>query len=182
MNLKVIKSHQCCLERSHAVFIELNSEFSSRPSPSSSRQIVRSNRRKNLQKQNNEDFFLKLLHFANNNFPAPTCTEQILDQPIFLSPHTKLNFSSDNPYFYCISPINVSYNFTIIRNLCRFLQPGLISSTKFDQKPTANYKKTYKLIMDLISNDWKHLNITETLRGRKFGQCSSCLKMQIDWQ
>ena len=82
MNLKVIKSHQCFLERSHAVFIELNSEFSLRPSPSSSRQIVRSNRHKNLQKQNNEDFLLQLLHFANKNFPAPTCIE-LLTNPYF---------------------------------------------------------------------------------------------------
>ena len=32
MDSKVIKSHQCSLERSHAVLIEINSEFSLRPS------------------------------------------------------------------------------------------------------------------------------------------------------
>ena len=33
MDSKVIKCHQCSLERSHAVLIEVNSEFGSRPSP-----------------------------------------------------------------------------------------------------------------------------------------------------
>ena len=42
------------------------------------------------------------LHFTNNNFPTPTSVEEILSQPIFLNQHTKLKFSSDNPYFYCI--------------------------------------------------------------------------------
>ena len=33
MDSKVIKSHQCPLERSHAVLIEINSEFWSKSSP-----------------------------------------------------------------------------------------------------------------------------------------------------
>ena len=33
MDSKVIKSHQCSVERSHAVLIELNSEFKLKPSP-----------------------------------------------------------------------------------------------------------------------------------------------------
>ena len=28
--------------------------------------------------------------------------EEILDQPLFLNPHTKLDFNSDKTYFYCI--------------------------------------------------------------------------------
>ena len=67
-----------------------------------------------------------------------------------------------------MSPRNISDKFTIIRNLRRFLEPGLISSTTFDQKlgfPTVNHKKAYKLIVDLIPNDWKHLLRAETLRG-----------------
>ena len=63
-------------------------------------QIFRSTRHKNFQKQNNEDFFIQLLnawlHFTNNNFPTLTPIEEILDQPIFLNPLTKLGFSSDN--------------------------------------------------------------------------------------
>ena len=80
------------------------------------KQILRSNRHKNLQKQKNEDFFVQLLnawiHLANNNLSTWTSAEEILGQPIFLNPHTKLDFSSGNPYFYCIPPNNISDNFT----------------------------------------------------------------------
>ena len=64
----------------------------------------------------NEDFAVQLLngwiHLANNNLPTLTSAEQILDQPIFLNPHTKLDFSCGNPYFYCIASRNISENFT----------------------------------------------------------------------
>ena len=56
--------------------------------------------------------------------------------------------------------MNISDKFTIIRDVCRFLHPGLISSTTFDEKlsfPIANHKRLYKLTMDLIPNDCKHL-------------------------
>ena len=59
---------------------------------------------------------------------------------------------------------NISDKFTIIRDLCRFLQAGLISSTIFHKKlgfPTANHK-IYKITLDSIPNDWKHLLRTET--------------------
>ena len=89
-------------------------------------QILRSTRHKNLQNHNNEDFFIELrnawLHFINNTFPTPTSIEEILDQPLFLNPHTKSDFNSDNPYFYCIPPKNISDKFTTIRETCRFLQ------------------------------------------------------------
>ena len=124
------------------------------------KKILRFNRNKNLQKQNNEDFFIQLfnvwLQFTNNNFLTPTSIKNILEQPIFLNPHTKLDFSSDNAYFCCIPPRNISDKFTIIKDLCRFLQQDLIFSSTFDEKlrfPTANHKKIYKLIMDLIPND-----------------------------
>ena len=45
------------------------------------------------------------------------------------------------------------------------MQPSLISSTTFKDKlgfSTANHKRIHKLIMDLISMDWKHLLKTET--------------------
>ena len=58
---------------------------------------------RNLQKWNNEDLFIQLLntwlHFTNNDFATPTSIEEILGQPLFLNPHTKLDFSSNNPYF-----------------------------------------------------------------------------------
>ena len=94
-------------------------------------EILRSNRHKNLQKQNSEDLFVQLvnawLHFTNNKFPTTMCIEEILDQPIFLNLHTKLDFNSDNPYFRFILPRNNPDLFTITRDLCRFLPPGLTS-------------------------------------------------------
>ena len=54
--------------------------------------------------------------------------EGILDQPLFLNPHTELGFNSHNPYFYCMPPNNISDKFTTVRDICRFLQPGFISS------------------------------------------------------
>ena len=89
-------------------------------------------------------------------FPVPTSIEEILDQPIFLNTHTKLDFRD----FYGTPNRNISDKFTIIKDLCRFLQPGLISSMTFDEKlcfSTANHKRIYKRIMDLVTNDWKHL-------------------------
>ena len=40
MDSKLIKSHQCFLERSHAVLTEINPEFYSRPSPFQQKQIL----------------------------------------------------------------------------------------------------------------------------------------------
>ena len=57
MDGKVIKSHQCSLERSHAVLIENNSEFWSSPIPFYTQTgPYRSASHKNLQKQKKKDF------------------------------------------------------------------------------------------------------------------------------
>ena len=119
-------------------------------------QILRPITHRNLHKYNNEDFFIQLLnawlHFTNNDFPTPTSIEEILDQPLFLNPHTKLDFSSNNPYFYCIPPNNVSDKFNTIRDICKSLQPGFISPRSFKEKlnlSTANYSDIYKLIIQL---------------------------------
>ena len=40
MDSKVIKSHQCSLERSHALLTEINPELYSRPSPFKQKQIL----------------------------------------------------------------------------------------------------------------------------------------------
>ena len=61
------------------------------------------------------------LHFTSNKFTTPTHLEEILEQPIFLNLHAKLN----NPYFYNMPPKNIIDKFIIISDLCRFLQPGL---------------------------------------------------------
>ena len=76
MDSKLIKSHQCSLEKSHALFIEINPDFWSRPSPFLTKtDSYRPTSHKNLQKQNKEDFFFELLyawlHLINNNFPPP---------------------------------------------------------------------------------------------------------------
>ena len=123
----------------------------------------------NLQKNNNKYFFNQLLnawlHFSNNDFPAPTSIEEILDQPLFLNAHTKLDFSSKNPYFYCIPPSNVSDIFNTIRNICKFLQPGFISPRSFKEKQnlaTANYNDIYNFIIQLIPNDRIYLLKSKT--------------------
>ena len=132
-------------------------------------QILCSTRHKNLQNHNNGDFFIQLLnarlHFTNNTFSALTSIEEILDQPLFLNPHTKLDFNSDNPYFYFIPPKNISDKFTAIRDTCRFLQLGFVSSMSFEGKlslPNANYNRIYKSIVELIPNDWIQLFKTKT--------------------
>ena len=86
-------------------------------------QILRSNRHKNLQNQNNDDFFIQLynswLHFTNNNFPTPNSEKEIFDQSIFLKPYIKLDFSTDNAYFCRIPPMNISEKFTMSRDPLR---------------------------------------------------------------
>ena len=57
------------------------------------------------------------------------------------------------------------YHATIIRGLCRFLQPGLISSMTVEEKlglSNVNHKIIYKLILYLICNDLKQILRSET--------------------
>ena len=116
-------------------------------------------------------FFIQLLnawlYFINCNFPTPTSIEIILEQSIFLNPHTKLDFCCLTGLldFYCFPYRNVSDKFTIIRQLCKFTQPVWIYSATFNEKlgfPTDSHERIYKLIMELIPNDWKHLLRTDT--------------------
>ena len=83
--------------------------------PLRQKQILRYNWHKNLQKQNNENFFIQLLNvplnFTNNKFPASMSIEEILHQPIHLNPYTKLDFSCNNPCFDCIPSKNISDNY-----------------------------------------------------------------------
>ena len=91
MYLKVIKSQQCSVERSHVVLkLILNSH--QRLALLRQKQIlVGLLVTKKLQKS--QDFFIQLLyawlHLTNNNFPAFISIEEILDQSIFLNPHTQ---------------------------------------------------------------------------------------------
>ena len=76
-----------------------------------------------------------------------TSVEESLDQPIFSNWQTKL--------ITCIS----------IASHPGIFQTSQISSTTIDKKIdflTTNHKRIYKLIIDLIPNDWKHLLKTET--------------------
>ena len=63
------------------------------------KQILRCTSHNNLQKQNNEDFFIQLLyawlHLTNNKFTASCLYKRFLTKPVFLNQHTKLEFSSD---------------------------------------------------------------------------------------
>ena len=124
-------------------------------------QILRPIVHRNLPKYNNEDFFIQLLnarlHLTNNDFPTPTSSEEIFDQPLFLNSHTKLDFNSNNPYFYRIPPNNISDKFNTLRDIYTILQPGFVSPRSFKEKlnfPTANYNNIYKFITQLIPGDW----------------------------
>ena len=55
------------------------------------KQILKSTSPKNLQKQNNEEFFIQLLYarlrLTTNKFSVPMSIEDILDQLMFLNQH-----------------------------------------------------------------------------------------------
>ena len=90
MDSKVIKSHQCSLERSHLVLkLILNSDQGL--ALFRQKQILTTGFHKNY--KNSEHFVIQLLyawlHLTNNNFSAFISIEEILDQPIFSNPHTK---------------------------------------------------------------------------------------------
>ena len=115
MHLKVIKSQQCSVERSHVVLkLILNSDQGLalfKQTQILTGLLVT----KNLQKS--EDFFIQLLnawlHLTNNNFPAFISIEKILDQPIFL----------------LTNPLLLTF-------VARFPQPGLTSCTIFHKNFT----------------------------------------------
>ena len=94
MHLKVIKSQQCSVERSHVVLkLILNSDQGLalfKQTQILTGLLVT----KNLQKS--EDFFIQLLyawlHLTNNNFSAFISIEKILEQTIFLNPRTRMDF------------------------------------------------------------------------------------------
>ena len=121
------------------ISIEFNSEFLSRLNPflDRNRTLVLTDTKicKNRTMKISLFNYLMLSHTApvTTSVP-PTSIEEILDQPTFLNPHTKLDFSFDNAHLYSILRRNISDKFTIIRDLRRFLQPGLISTTTFDEK------------------------------------------------
>ena len=74
------------------------------------------------------------LNFTKNKFTVPKHIEEILEQPINLNAYTKLIPSSNNSYFYSIPLKNITDKFVIIRDLCIFHQPDLISYTRVEEK------------------------------------------------
>ena len=117
--------------------IEINSEFWSRASPFRQKQILTGLLvRKIYKKKREEDLFIQLLyawlHLTNNNFPNFASIEEILDQPILLH---KADWTLS------ISPKNISDKLPrdFIKDLCRFMQPSLISSRTISQETRFSY-------------------------------------------
>ena len=54
--------------------------------------------------KNNEGFFIQLLYawlyLTNSNFVALISVEEILDQPIFLNPHNRLDFKRPTKEYF----------------------------------------------------------------------------------
>ena len=146
MDSKFIKSHQCSLERSHVALVEINPEFSSDLGLFRQKQIFTGLLvTKYFIKRAMKIFCIQLLyswlHLTNNNFPPLYIPiEEIPVQPISLIQHTSLDFK--------YHPIQEYFKQIYNWDLCRFLQPGVISSTIFYQKldfPTANHNIYIKL-------------------------------------
>ena len=114
MHLKVLKSQQCFVERSNvALKLILNSDQGL--ALFRHKQIVTGLLVTKITKKVKISLFSYTsawLHLTNNNFPAFISIEEILDQPIFLNPHTRMDIKH---------PTQECFKFTIIRDLCRFL-------------------------------------------------------------
>ena len=125
----------CC------ILTEINPDFWSRPSPLLSKtDSYRSTSHKNLQKQTNEDFFNQLLYswlFSPIKASLPLIySRNSCPSHIFKTTYTRLDFKHHptQEYFRQI------YHY--LGPFCRFLQPGLISSTIFCKKldfPAVNH-------------------------------------------
>ena len=117
-----------------------------------------------LQNQNNEGFFIHFpkiwLRFNNK---TPTDIEEILLR-------TKIILSSNNPCIYSITPKNITDKVTIIKDLCRFLQPDLVYYIRFEEKlghTQLNSERISMHVVDLIPN------VGSTILGKKLLNRSS---------
>lgn len=117
-----------------------------------------------LQNQNNEGFFIHFpktwLHFNNK---TPTDIEEILLR-------TKIILSSNNPCIYSITPKNITDKVTIIKDLCRFLQPDLVYYIRFEEKlghTQLNSERISMHVVDLTPN------VGSTILGKKLLNRSS---------
>ena len=76
---------------------------------------------------------LTWLCFSDSRFYA-RIIEGFPDHPMFLNSYTKLSFCSENSYFYIIPLKVITEKLIIIRDMCRFSQPGFISYMKFQNE------------------------------------------------
>ena len=139
MDSKVIKSHQCSVEKSQDVVLKLilNSDH-----------VLSLLRQKQIHTgllatksyKKSEDFFIQLLygwlHSTNNNLHTFISIEEILDQPILLNRHTRMDFKHANQEYF--------------RQIYHYQGPLEIYTTK-----------SYLLYN---SEDWKHLLRTESFQ------------------
>ena len=94
--------------------------------------------------------------------PIKTYIEEFLDRLTLLNQRIKQEIYSNDPFFYCVPPKSISEKFTLNRDLCRFLQPGLIFIIFGRKLRLSNFNYEGK---DLIPNDWKHIaTLNQTLR------------------
>ena len=170
MDSKIIESYQCSLGRSHIVLIEINTWIQAKAWRYlfGQTQVVRSTRHKNLKiKQNNKYFCYSCIIFGYispiGNFSCMH-VEEILDQPTFWNQLTRLNFSSNN---FCCIPPKKKHRSVIIGVICKFLQPGIISSMRIEKKlghADLTPERIYLYFINLIQNDWKHILRNETFQ------------------
>lgn len=83
---------------------------------------------------------------------------------------TKIILSSNNPCIYSITPKNITDKVTIIKDLCRFLQPDLVYYIRFEEKlghTQLNSERISMHVVDLIPN------VGSTILGKKLLNRSS---------
>ena len=161
MDSKIIKSHQCFVERSHVVLkLILNSDQAL--ALFKQKQILTDLLVTNIYKKN-EDFFIQLLyawlHLANNNFTTFISIEDILDQPIFLNPRTRMDFKYPiQDYFrqiyhyqgsLQISTTRSSLLFNISQEFYQKIQNITYNHTKYINLLLAQFPMTVNTYLEL---------------------------------
>ena len=130
------------------------------------KQILWSTSHKHLQKQKNEDLLIKLLNALAKFYQQLPCPSYFYKRNFWRIYICKSTVQTDSLFFIASHPGMFQINLLLfIRDLCRCLQPYLLSCTTFGKKldfTNANHKRIYKFIMELIPNDSKHLLKTET--------------------
>ena len=155
MDSKVIKSQQFSLERSHAVLIEINSEFLSKLGPVQTRTDVIKSHQFSLERSH------AVLIEINSEFLSKLSPVQKKTDSYRFTSHKNLQKQNNKDFFIQLlyAWLHLTDKFSIIRDLCIFVQPGLIPPTIFRKKldfPTTNYKKYINIL-------WAHFPMIRTL-------------------